>query len=81
VIPRYRKDDARIHSVQQVVEKKPEAAERKGIKPESTQKEQPADLSSKQDLLLSEKTLSNKEQRKADWAIMKEMSRYLWPKV
>lgn len=22
-----------------------------------------------------------KEQRKADWAIMKEMSRYLWPKV
>ena len=30
--------------------------------------------------LLAEKTTSNKEQRKADWAIMKEMSRYLWPK-
>ena len=31
--------------------------------------------------LLGEQTVSNKEQRKADWAIMKEMSRYLWPKV
>jgi ATP-binding cassette subfamily B (MDR/TAP) protein 7 len=35
----------------------------------------------KTDGLLSEQTVSNKEQRKADWAIMKEMSRYLWPKV
>lgn len=25
--------------------------------------------------------MSNKEQRKADWAIMKEMTKYLWPKV
>jgi ATP-binding cassette subfamily B (MDR/TAP) protein 7 len=32
------------------------------------------------DPLLQEQSLSNKEQRKADWAIMKEMSRYLWPK-
>lgn len=31
--------------------------------------------------LLAEHNVSNKEQRKADWAIMKEMSRYLWPKV
>lgn len=31
--------------------------------------------------LLSEATLANKEQRKADWAIMKEMTKYLWPKV
>ena len=31
-------------------------------------------------VLLAEQTVSNKEQRKADWAIMKEMSRYLWPK-
>ncbi|KAF2477785.1 iron-sulfur clusters transporter-like protein atm1 [Lindgomyces ingoldianus] len=30
--------------------------------------------------LLAEPLVSNKEQRKADWAIMKEMSRYLWPK-
>jgi hypothetical protein len=34
----------------------------------------------KTDPLLQEQTLSNKEQRKADWAIMKEMSQYLWPK-
>ncbi|KAE8150443.1 P-loop containing nucleoside triphosphate hydrolase protein [Aspergillus avenaceus] len=30
--------------------------------------------------LLSEKTVASKEQRKADWAIMKEMAKYLWPK-
>lgn len=30
--------------------------------------------------LLAEQVVSNKEQRKADWAIMKEMSGYLWPK-
>lgn len=34
----------------------------------------------KGDPLLQEHTLTNKEQRKADWAIMKEMSHYLWPK-
>lgn len=33
------------------------------------------------DNLLSEQTVSNKEQRKADWAIIKEMAQYLWPKV
>ena len=33
------------------------------------------------DGLLSEQTVSNKEQRRADWAIIKEMSTYLWPKV
>lgn len=32
------------------------------------------------DPLLQESRLSNKEQRKADWAIIKEMSKYLWPK-
>jgi hypothetical protein len=31
--------------------------------------------------LLNEEQLSSKEQRKADWGIMKEMARYLWPKV
>ncbi|KAJ5476745.1 ABC transporterintegral membrane type 1 [Penicillium sp. IBT 31633x] len=30
--------------------------------------------------LLSEPIAANKEQRKADWAIMKEMAKYLWPK-
>ena len=32
------------------------------------------------DPLLQESTVSNKEQRQADWAIIKEMSKYLWPK-
>ncbi len=53
------------------------------VKPESLQKPEvtkAADLE-KQDPLLAEKTVSNKEQRQADWAIMKEMVRYLWPKV
>ncbi|KAF9885177.1 Iron-sulfur clusters transporter atm1, mitochondrial [Aspergillus nanangensis] len=30
--------------------------------------------------LLSEATVATKEQRKADWAIMREMVKYLWPK-
>ncbi|KAL9615527.1 MAG: hypothetical protein Q9167_000040 [Letrouitia subvulpina] len=30
---------------------------------------------------ITEHTISNKEQRKADWAIMKKMIKYLWPKV
>jgi len=51
-----------------------------GVKLESLQKKAPAKRA-KNDPLLAEQTVSNKEQRKADWAIMKEMSRYLWPKV
>lgn len=31
--------------------------------------------------LLNESEKANKEQRKADWAIMREMAKYLWPKV
>ena len=56
---------------------------RESIKPESYQEPNKAkpDGAPKTDALLSEQTVSNKEQRKADWAIMKEMSRYLWPKV
>jgi len=53
------------------------------IKPEGVQR--PPDVNSdggpKTDGLLTEQTVSNKEQRKADWAIMKEMVQYLWPKV
>jgi hypothetical protein len=54
------------------------------IKPETVQRPPPAKAPSKptqKDPLLSEQNLSNKEQRKADWAIMKEMAVYLWPKV
>jgi ATP-binding cassette subfamily B (MDR/TAP) protein 7 len=53
------------------------------LKPETLKK--PAALSTEapngQSELLQEKTVSKAEQRKADWAIMKEMTRYLWPKV
>jgi ABC transporter ATM len=35
---------------------------------------------SKKDML-SESAIASKEQRKADWAIMREMAKYLWPKV
>ncbi|KAK4986910.1 Iron-sulfur clusters transporter atm1, mitochondrial [Elasticomyces elasticus] len=69
--PRHRKDDARIRSVQQEVAHKTEASE--SIKPESVQKEKPAS-EVKTDPLLSEQTVSNKEQRKADWAIIKDMA-------
>ena len=33
------------------------------------------------DALLAEQTVSNKEQRRADWIIIKEMAKYIWPKV
>lgn len=52
------------------------------VKPEAVQR--PDDAKStgpKTDALLAEQTVSNKEQRKADWAIMKEMIQYLWPNV
>ncbi|KAI9894214.1 MAG: Iron-sulfur clusters transporter atm1, mitochondrial [Vezdaea aestivalis] len=35
---------------------------------------------SRKDPLLVDQNVTNKEQRKADWKIMKEMARYLWPK-
>lgn len=63
------------------VELRPEQVE--SIKPETYQESDKARLDEppKTDGLLSEQTVSNREQRKADWAIMKEMARYLWPKV
>ena len=71
---------------------KPNESPIESIKPEVLQKAPPAvanvpgsksrkDGDTINDPLLSEKTVSTKQQRKADWAIIKEMSRYLWPKV
>jgi ABC transporter ATM len=34
----------------------------------------------KNDVLLSEQTVSNQMQRQADWAIIRDMAHYLWPK-
>ncbi|EXJ94640.1 iron-sulfur clusters transporter atm1, mitochondrial [Capronia coronata CBS 617.96] len=52
------------------------------VTPESIQKAEPVKVNPdpKKDGLLSEKVVSNKEQRKVDLAIMKEMVQYLWPK-
>lgn len=63
------------------IELPPEQSE--SIKPEIYQepKKPGPDPNLNTDALLSEQTVSNKEQRKADWAIMKEMARYLWPTV
>ncbi|KAI4283491.1 MAG: hypothetical protein L6R35_005170, partial [Caloplaca aegaea] len=52
------------------------------VKPETFKRpgEATANKAPNTDNLLSEQTVSNKEQRKADWAIIKEMAQYLWPK-
>jgi ABC transporter ATM len=47
----------------------------------ATKKPAAANQPEKKGGFLSEATVTNKEQRKADWAIMKEMAKYLWPKV
>ncbi len=76
--PSHRKEEPRIQSPQNLAPTKMEDAD--SIQLESVAKEKPADIE-KKDPLLAEQTVSNKEQRKADWAIIKEMSKYLWPKV
>jgi ATP-binding cassette subfamily B (MDR/TAP) protein 7 len=55
------------------------------VKPETVKKAEPilkggAKSGQKNDNLLAEKVTTNAEQRKADFAIMKEMMQYLWPK-
>lgn len=75
-------EQSREQQVQKVqVQMRPNQS--KSIKLETYQESNEAgpDVLPKTDALLSEQTVSNKEQRKADWAIMKEMARYLWPKV
>lgn len=79
--PRHRKDDNRISEHPAIVVPKLETAE--SVRPVLVQKKNSAEQNAtgKQDGLLAEKITSNVEQRKADWAIMKEMTKYLWPKV
>jgi ATP-binding cassette subfamily B (MDR/TAP) protein 7 len=52
----------------------------KSVKTEKTKSSGDTQPAKKPDML-SETSVANKEQRKADWAIMKEMAKYLWPKV
>ncbi|KAL3492395.1 P-loop containing nucleoside triphosphate hydrolase protein [Aspergillus germanicus] len=49
-------------------------------KPVSSGPRKPENAAATKKDLLSESTIANKEQRKADWAIMREMAKYLWPK-
>jgi ATP-binding cassette, subfamily B (MDR/TAP), member 7 len=81
---RARKDDSRQQSrvqteLQRQSSKQP-AEESVGKTPETARRTSPAEPATarKDPLALEQKT--NQEQRKADWAIMKEMARYLWPK-
>lgn len=77
--PRHRKDDARARTAQVQEETKQPPEEKVG--PENVVKNKDAAKpETKNDPLLAEHTVSNKEQRKADWAIIKDMSHYLWPK-
>ncbi|KAM0717788.1 hypothetical protein Q7P37_006120 [Cladosporium fusiforme] len=75
--PRHRKDDAEARTVQLELEKRKAVAGDKAATPESSKKASPT---AKGGPLLAEQTVSNKEQRKADWAIIKDMAQYLWPK-
>ncbi|KAB8345834.1 hypothetical protein FH972_022889 [Carpinus fangiana] len=76
------KDTTDNRIIQQHADKKNAGAgDAEGIKPESHEEKKPAEpATAPKDPLLAEQTVSNQEQRKADWAIIKEMSRYLWPK-
>ncbi len=76
--PRHRKDDARIQTQQAELQSKQPAPE--GIKPESTEREKPAEPTRPNDPLLAEQTKTIQEQRRADWRIIKDMSHYIWPK-
>jgi ATP-binding cassette subfamily B (MDR/TAP) protein 7 len=74
--PRHRKDEASARTVQSELEKrKAEGASNDPVKAVN-----PATPTAKGGPLLAEQTVSNKEQRKADWAIIKDMAHYLWPK-
>ncbi|KAI9731456.1 MAG: Iron-sulfur clusters transporter atm1, mitochondrial [Claussenomyces sp. TS43310] len=63
-----------------LLQQKQQLDESSGSKPESAQKAPSASPAAARKDPLALDTKTNKEQRKADWAIMKEMAHYLWPK-
>jgi ATP-binding cassette subfamily B (MDR/TAP) protein 7 len=78
---RFSKDVTKERVIASQAQREPRAADNiPGMKPETIAKPAPPvpNLGRKDPLALADKT--NKEQRKADWAIMKEMAQYLWPK-
>jgi len=74
---RHRKDDAAARTLEGEMQAKQPSKE--SVKPETMEKAAPAEPT-KNEPLLAEQTKSNKEQRKADWRIIRDMSQYLWPK-
>ncbi|CZT09698.1 probable ATP-binding cassette transporter protein, mitochondrial [Rhynchosporium agropyri] len=72
-------EDLKTTVTQSQALRQPRAADNiSGSKPKTAQNFPAAVPGRKDPLALDDKT--NKEQRKADWAIMKEMAKYLWPK-
>jgi ABC transporter ATM len=74
--PRHRKDDAQARTAAELEKSKADAKTAK----DAANPTGPASATAKGGPLLAEQTVSNKEQRKADWAIIKDMAHYLWPK-
>jgi ATP-binding cassette, subfamily B (MDR/TAP), member 7 len=75
------REDAKTFQATKLADPKADATE--VTKPESLQSSQTLKAEPEtgtKDTLLSEKVVSNKEQRKVDLAIMREMVKYLWPK-
>lgn len=75
--PRHRKDDAQARTAAVELEKPKVDAK---VAKDAANPTGPASATAKGGPLLAEQTVSNKEQRKADWAIIKDMAHYLWPK-
>lgn len=75
--PLHRKD---VHGQRPAPGSQPALQTTKAAKPASDPAKSKAKVEKAMDPLLGERNLSNKEQRKADWTIIKEMTKYLWPK-
>lgn len=78
---RLRIDDSNKATFQKELSGKPKAPDVvPGTTPESAKRPGPAGIITERKDPLAVDNKTNKEQRKADWAIMKEMAKYLWPK-
>jgi ABC transporter ATM len=75
--PLHRKD---VHGQRPTPGSQQALADTKAAKPANDPAKAKAKVEKSMDPLLGERNLSNKEQRKADWTIIKEMTKYLWPK-
>ncbi|QIW95808.1 hypothetical protein AMS68_001326 [Peltaster fructicola] len=74
--PKHRKDNARTTQAALHDGNTPQ----QGVKPENAVQQPPSQVSISTKDPLAVPQVSNKEQRTADWAIIKDMVQYLWPK-